>query len=306
MNYCPVCNSISLNFLREYKGRSSLFIDKKLMKCKGCDFVFALPLPDNKELAEYNSKYFLNAHGGNSTHPIAVAFHSAINKIRANHVLDYAKGSGVTIKKVLEIGPGLGFILKYFKDQYPEVDYSIIESDVENLSKLKNLALSYFENLDDAPKDYFDLVIVSHVLEHTNDPIAFSSKLLEKINSSGILFIEVPNEDYKFKAEDEPHLLFFNKYSMGRLLDQLALKNIAITNHGPKIEEGMVRKLFIRLYHSIDHTLTKFKILLPAHIFYGSYKKILSSREIVSILPFDAILSKDLPSWWLRVVAQKK
>ncbi|PJE00529.1 MAG: methyltransferase type 12, partial [Leptospira sp.] len=292
---CPCCKSNQIHKIREYNGKSENFKDKSIVKCKNCGLVFAYPSLTDEELEIYNSSYFLNAHGGNSTHPIALAFHSAINKIRANHVLDYAKGSGIKVKKVLEIGPGLGFILKYFQNKHPEVEYSIIESDLENLSKLKKIAFSYYKDLDDAPKDYFDLVVVSHVLEHTNDPVAFTSKLIEKINRDGILFIEVPNEDYKFKNEDEPHLLFFNKFSMGKLLDQFSLKRVLITNHGPAIEEGFFNKLIIRLYHLIDSILTKFKILIPVHFFYGSHKKFLSNREIISIIPFDAIISKDYP-----------
>jgi SAM-dependent methyltransferase len=305
MKNCLICNSENIVSLRSYKSKSELFLNKVLMKCNTCNLAFASPLPSDNELTSYNSKYFLNAHGGISTHPIVISFHSGINNIRANHILDSINHPNIKINKILEIGPGLGFIMEYFKKKYPDVEYSIIESDLENLEKLKKLASNYFVDIDVVPNNYFDLVIISHVLEHTNNPVNFLKKIKLKIRKGGYIFIEVPNEDYKFKNEDEPHLLFFNQNSMRILLEKSELNCIRISNHGPEIDRGFIKDFIFKLYNFLDYKLSKLGIQLPLYLLFPSLKIFLSPREILSVIPFEAIEDKKNPSWWLRVVAQK-
>ena len=55
----------------------------------------------------------------------------------------------------------------------------------------------------------FDVVIISHVLEHVSDPIEFLKLMTLKLREGGILYVDVPCLDYLHKELDEPHLLFF-------------------------------------------------------------------------------------------------
>jgi len=306
MNKCPICKQEEIRVIRKYRGNSNMFANRIISHCLKCDFVFASPMPTEKELEQYNSQYFLNAHGGNATHPIALAFHSAINKIRAVHALEYAQKKNKSVNRVLEIGPGLGYLMDYFLNSNPNIEYSIVESDKENLENLKKKATSYYTNVNDIPNGYFDLIVLSHVLEHTIDPNAFLAELFEKVSKKGLIFIEVPNEDYKFKDLDEPHLLFFNILSMKNLLEHLNIFDYDITLHGPPISGNFLQKFYRKLYQFLDHKLFKIKILIPLYLFYPKMRTYLSDREIISILPFDAVTKKQNASWWLRAVAQKK
>ena len=303
--FCPTCKSINTSYIHNYRGSSKIFHEKVLMKCADCEFVFIEPMLSDIELSKYNSEYFLNAHGGIPSQNIVIAFHSAINIIRSNHILNSINQPNIKFRKILEIGPGLGFIMKFFKKKYPDVEYCIIESDTENLEKLKKLASNYYDDIDIAPNEYFDLVVISHVLEHTNSPIIFLEKIKSKLKKGGYIFIEVPNEDYKFKKEDEPHLLFFNHNSFRILLEKIELNCIKISYHGPEIKRGYIKNFIIKIYNFLDHKLSKIGILLPIYILFPSLRMFLSPREILSIIPFDAIDDKKNPSWWLRVVAQK-
>lgn len=305
LTFCPICESKDWKSIRKYRGKSELFLNIKLLSCTACSFVFASPLPNDTDLAVYNSSYFLNAHGGQSTHPIAIAFHSGINKIRANYIAKILNETSYQPSKILEIGPGLGFMIEFFKDKFPELEYSIIESDIENLEKLKKKITNSYSEIDKARDENFDLIILSHVLEHMNDPLAFLKKVKSKLKPGGYIFIEVPNEDYKFKKEDEPHLLFFNQDSMKTLLTKANLNCVKISNHGPEVEQRLIDRFIFKLYSFLDHKLYKIGIQLPIYFLLPSLRKLLSSREILSVFPFDALKDKKNPSWWLRVVAQK-
>lgn len=205
---CPVCSSISITFVRSYRGDSELFRNLELKKCNNCTFVFADPLPKDEELDKYNSSYFVNAHGGLSTHPMATAYQAAINKIRANYVIETIQKRQDLNLKILEIGPGAGDFLKFWLQRFPNSEYSILESDLINRERFKGLVSFQYSSFKEIPPNYFDLIVVSHVLEHTNDPKRFLKELSSSLKNVGFIFIEVPCQDYLFKDKEEPHLLF--------------------------------------------------------------------------------------------------
>ena len=55
--------------------------------------------------------------------------------------------------------------------------------------------------------------------------IYFLKPLIKSLNNKGIIFIEVPCNDWKHKKIVRPHLLFFDKMPMQTLIDQLVKKH---------------------------------------------------------------------------------
>ena len=51
------------------------------------------------------------------------------------------------------------------------------------------------------------------------------------------MFIEIPCMDWEHKNLDEPHLLFFDKPAMNKLLERLQLKKISIAYYGIPIND---------------------------------------------------------------------
>lgn len=302
---CPSCRSKDVRFLRVYRGKSSFFANKILIECIKCKLVFTDPLLSERDLNDYNSSYFENAHGGNAKDPITIAFHSGINKVRGRYILNQLKNDGFQIKRILEVGPGQGFIADFFKKMDSQIEYTVVETDKSNLDSLKRKVDFVFSSLTELRDSEYDLVVMSHVLEHSNDPIFFLTEILDKLKLGGYVFIEVPNSDYKFKNLDEPHLLFFNQISMKNLLHLLNLQTLKISTHGPKISESFLSKFLKRIYFFLDKKLNQKTILIPIHIFYSHLKHFLSNREIVSILPFDPVKDRSDERTWLRVLAKK-
>ncbi|EMK25156.1 class I SAM-dependent methyltransferase [Leptospira kirschneri] len=302
---CPVCSSISITFVRSYRGDSELFRNLELKKCNNCTFVFADPLPKDEELDKYNSSYFVNAHGGLSTHPMATAYQAAINKIRANYVIEtIQKGQDLNLK-ILEIGPGAGDFLKFWLQRFPNSEYSILESDLINRERFKGLVSFQYSSFKEIPPNYFDLIVVSHVLEHTNDPKRFLKDLSSSLKNVGFIFIEVPCQDYLFKDKEEPHLLFFNKESMNQLFNRIDMRVISLGYFGPSIVQSFSKQILNRIYLRIVGLFLKLRVILPISVFFPKMRSYLSSLEILMILPSEAIREKSNPSWWLRAVVSK-
>ena len=98
-----------------------------------------------------------------------------------------------TKKKVLEIGPGRGDNLVPFLKQ----GYSVfaIEPNEKLADVVKDLGVnvetSYIEKASNVPLD-FDVVILSHVLEHEYDPNKMLAYCKDHMKGGAYIYVEVP------------------------------------------------------------------------------------------------------------------
>jgi hypothetical protein len=135
------------------------------------------------------------------------------------------------------------------------------------------------------------------------DFIAFATSFLRK---GGVLFIEVPCNDWEHKILDEPHLLFFDKKSMNYLLHVSGLYNINTAYFGQLIK-NLKNKSFIK-----NKTLsfrTKLINLGFGKLFGRSVigmETIENPIERAVLKPFYAHIESNEPTWWLRAIAIKK
>jgi len=98
--------------------------------------------------------------------------------------------------KVLEIGAGMAPHIVYLKHDYDEYFIAETSSDALKFYKeMKNIkAYSYdgvnlpFEN------NFFDRIIISHCLEHINEPEKFLFEMMSKLKEGGILSISLPTD----------------------------------------------------------------------------------------------------------------
>ena len=277
-----------------------------LVRCTQCSMVYASPMPSDEVLTAYNASYFVTAHGGLNTNPVATAFFSGIAWIRIGHIEKYIRQYKADVKKILEIGPGTGYFAGNWLKIHKDNQYSAIETDISCHDSLKQLGVKV-TGMDEIKKSgaWFDMIVLSHVVEHVSRPKEFLSAMSECVESGGVIFIEVPCRDWEHKPEDEPHLLFFEKKSMMELLTSLGFKNIQLSYHGQTIEQlkstpaspTLLQKLCMKL---MNRGYTKL-----ASLFYKGDSKYLSPLEMVAIDPYKPQVETEEPAWWLRAVAMK-
>lgn len=114
------------------------------------------------------------------------------------------------IKQVnyLELGSGAGHLLDFF-DKRANYAIGIEPSPPKN-------ALNTVKNINSLPENItYDIIVAQDVLEHLSTPIKTLSKLREKTNKGGFLYIGVPNKD-STKAK-----LMKSKWSMIRPIGHL-------------------------------------------------------------------------------------
>ena len=100
-------------------------------------------------------------------------------------------------KKCLEMGPADGEMTKFLLHDFDKlVVVDAAEEYVkaaEKLSENINGYTSLFEEFE--PKEKFDTIIMSHVLEHVNDPQLVLNRAKQWLNKDGRIIMVVPNAD---------------------------------------------------------------------------------------------------------------
>jgi SAM-dependent methyltransferase len=267
---------------------------------------FASPMPDKNSLEKFNSAYFKAAHSGKPTNKVVNAFFSAIARLRIAHVEKYLSGLDKPISRVLEWGPGYGYFASGWLERNPHAIYHAIETDISCHSMLNDLGVSIVDEYT-VPKEneQYDLIVMSHVLEHVINPLSFLNNATKKLKKDGIIFIEVPCKDWLHKSIDEPHLLFFDKKPMNHLLEKAGFNDISLSYHGKTIKKLCSMPKLFEKWIMLRSKLIDMGFIKP-------FSKMKNGMEILSIPieraavePFNAHCESSEPAWWLRVVAKK-
>ena len=143
------------------------------------------------------------------------------------------------ISSIMEIGSGDGALMKMIRKKHDRIQLVAIEPSGElcrGLEKIPDLAVvnSYIEEY--SPVSKFDLVIMSHVLEHLEKPLEVLKLIHDNyLNPGGYLYIDIPNQDFELRTgamalmAPVTHLFFFNGQYFQNILAQAGfpLENIS-------------------------------------------------------------------------------
>lgn len=158
--------------------------------CQLCGNVQQVKYYTPKVLNIFYKNYYRRIYG--SINP-EVLFRQQKNG-RGQRIYDFI--SPQTGCQVLEVGCGAGGILSVFKERGAEVlglDY-----DVEHLNYAQkqgvNTRVGSIEVL--SPHELFNIIILSHILEHVTQPIDFLKSIRKHLAKDGVLYIEVPSLEY--------------------------------------------------------------------------------------------------------------
>ena len=307
MTPCPVCGGASTSSAAPYRHTHPMLSGMVRASCGLCEMVFAAPMPDEGAWADYNSSYFDNAHGGVATHPVATAFHSGINRIRVAHIEEYLSERQLAVSSILEVGPGGAEFAQHWLARHPTTVYRVIESDTDCHPGLVALGIRVVNGPDDLKNEPpVDLVVLSHVLEHVTDPVGFLGAMTARLRPGGVLFIEVPCRDWAHKTLDEPHLLFFDREPMARLLDRVGFDEVQLSYHGQRIEALRRKGLLRRTWDAVRFRLLSRGIVRPFASIEPGLEVVRSPIERAAVRPFQPHIAQQSPAWWLRAVAIKR
>jgi len=318
---CLTCNSKPLRTIRPYRTRfpegRAIFGGSTLNECDSCGLVQVVPRPSQEVLDDYyRSDFRRHGYGGSDVadlrrFPRDNLFyynrgHSTADLI-ARHL---AAGSDF---EVADVGAGYGHILQAMGERLSCSQRVAIETSAECVTFLEAGGLEVHaapaEQVLDAMANRFDVVTMTHVLEHLLDPRAVLGQIRASLNDAGLLCVEVPNIPYETLLRhpdhawaprcDEPHITFFSRNTLTDLLERCGFEVLFADTAGPKYR--LISALRFRLPKPKE-TLVR---MLPRSFF--DFLRGLSATAAVRVAEREECFF-DYGGFriWLRCIARKR
>ena len=195
---CPICKSAKIEIMCE---------SPRIARCLECHHGYRCNSDKDIERS-YSGRVLMPSH-----------FEA---RLFANHHYNFvSRNLGFeNISSILEIGSGDGTLLRLIRKRNPNIELYSVEPSKELCKNLLSIPEIHVFNTyieDTEFKRRFDLVIMSHVLEHLKDPVGIIRFIHDKIlTDSGHLYIDIPNQDFELgnprMASMAPltHLHFFD------------------------------------------------------------------------------------------------
>ncbi|MCP3984518.1 MAG: methyltransferase domain-containing protein [bacterium] len=210
--------------------------DIRSVLCRQCGLVFTDPQPDPALLASFYSAQERDAfvaEDGDDRIPGEGSRRDQAAWIEAT----LGSLSGL---RVLEVGCYEGFLLKLLRDRGAVVHGIEPQASAAALARERWAVPAWAGRFEDAEleDEGFDLIVLSHVLEHLSDPRAGIARCYELLAPGGALFIEVPNVlrprfDSAVDFFTFDHLFNFCPGTLASLLQSFGLQPMAVADDFP-------------------------------------------------------------------------
>ena len=185
-----------------------------------------------------------------------------------NYVLNESGILKYTDLKVLDIGCSNGFKTKMLFDEYDnitniigiDIDENAINEAKINFEKDKRYSfeLKSIDDLDD--NKIYDIINLSYVLQHLENPQEILKKLKSMLTDRGIIIIKVPDDSFKLCYPDNKDLLhrIFNLYE-NEIMKKQNITKYTDRYIGKKVYNYLAQNNYnnIKLYYSVNDTIGK-------------------------------------------------
>ncbi len=230
---CPICSSDNSSLIFEQisaplSGGNLSSFNQKICICHICGMIYVSEYLKDNDLSNYYSK--MSAYEFTEYDYEFPEDH----KKRSNEQFEYLSKYNNKFQSVIDIGCSLGYTLSLFKNTGSNV------LGIEPSHILKRIAKEKYGvevYTDFITEDFninrkFELVILSHILEHLKKPNCIISNLKNIINSKSLVYIEVPSIEY-FDERDLFQFSFehINYFSFGSLSNFMYQNGFVLVDH---------------------------------------------------------------------------
>ena len=245
LSHCKLCNDASISFLFDKQGVS-------YFQCSSCKFIFSDSGNPNltNRLKDFEPAYidYLKEKSIDNNNHLFI-----LNKL--------SKQQDLTGKTFLDIGCGSGKFVKFLQskgfDAYGiEPSHALFESFLQqDPSFFKGDVLDF--SLSN-PGRKFDVIIVSDVLEHVEDPARFFEKINQLLSPGGLLFISTPDTNSFLAKAFGKRWHYYNKYHLS-IFSRSNIFQLAKRSKLSVISSGTVTR-----YHSLYY-ITRYALNFILH-----------------------------------------
>ncbi len=325
---CPLCVSSRLRYTFSHEGY-------RIVRCADCGLMFSNPQPSDTELAAiYSADYFLGAEseeGRASTREMKRA-------TARQYLSEIQRYVGEAGGRLLEIGCGDGDFLVEAEGagfHVTGVEYAPAACD-QARARLQRGEIICGElekaGLEDAQ---FDLCVLSDVIEHVRDPLAFLREIHRLLKPGGAIFIATPSlaswsakllkqNWMEFKPE---HLTYFEPKTLETALFRTGYNQVIVQPGWKVLTFDYVAKHFERFPVPVVTPFVRFVAGLLPEGMRKKYRRVVASgmmvfarktelpekRKLSVVLPafneaatfqplLDSVLAKTIPNLDVEVV----
>ena len=233
VSQCPLCAAEHSQVLDKRVDHGQPVINRV---CEKCGLVYQSPRMSDQELEEFYSLEYRRLYQGQE---IPNSKDLSVQEKRAEALLKFVWPELKVISRHLDIGSSSGAALLRFQKAYSCLSVGVEPGEAYR-TYAQGKGLQVYASLEElkqagasqARSDRFDLVSLSHVLEHLPDPVAYLAGLArDVVSADGWLLVEVPNL-YGHECFEVAHLVSFSPHTLAQTLQQAGFQLYAQKTHG--------------------------------------------------------------------------
>ena len=245
LTQCPVCKGENIPVMYEvnYRNLATLYCSV----CSDCGLNFLNPRMSDEQTVKYYSGLYRDTISENENGIYLVDLQNQHDRalVQVNTIKQHLIG----MHSNLEIGSSAGYLLDRLHHECG-FEYCVgIEPDVRYHQLEPACNYRIYQDINEVPHQQFDLVTMSHSLEHMNHPLEYMQNIIDNYTHDGsLIMIEVPNIDY-YTCYGLAHPINFNQESLNGLFIRLGCMPVGNYAHG--LGTAPVRKFLIGLYRVV-------------------------------------------------------
>ncbi|AGA66624.1 methyltransferase [Brachyspira pilosicoli P43/6/78] len=278
-NTCKVCSSNHYKKIGEIKNIWKEY--KDVYQCDECSLYF-IDSPTDEEI---NSLY-KNEYHNNIKNKLFETAKSKMRYARSLSQFNYIKQTiDLKNKDICEIGAFDGLLLGLFKKNNNNVFGYELNDDARVYAK-KKYDIDLKENFLES-KSKYDIIILSHVIEHFREPKEILIKIKSMLKENGFIYIEVPNSPMPNECSynmlmrylNTEHIVNFNMDNLIKFAESADLKivrseynnyNISIDNENLRI--SLLEGSLPNFSNYFAFSLFALKTLIVPNVTFTNYK----------------------------------
>ena len=187
-----------------------------------------------------------------------------VKPFRIIKIQKYFKNTDINI---LDVGAG-SHSATITKEWLPKCNYEGIdisrnyynnENDLSIMNKFYEMDLTKLD-FSEIPDNYYDVILMSHIIEHLYNGDKVIESLLPKLKSDGIIYIEYPSAKSTKLPSMKETLNFFDDPTHCRIYTIPEVYNLLMKNNFKILEGGTRRQwinIFLSPFKSIIQLVTK-------------------------------------------------
>lgn len=164
--------------------------------CLKCGLILTSPRISASSISEYYETHYPSLLSSEKSADELQHLHSEAQGEKVHSYIREAMAGRASLK-ILDYGAGLGDVSSYIRERFMslgvEVEIFAIESNSRFKQELLKQDISIISEQDlDNHQGSFDLIILSHIIEHIHDFHILLRRLRQTLNKAGRIYIEVP------------------------------------------------------------------------------------------------------------------